>query len=642
MISSITRISKLKLKLKPSTSSGLNSSIRYFTKDHKKFALYNNLSSPSLYNSPVSDELVVASSSSSSSSPSSSSSTANSKRSIKNLNSNSIHHQNRHQDITSLNQIYDKIKSGRIDDDDYNSRNNKNTFIDGIPNNLQLYQGIQTWSLFEACLKSNDFARAESLLSTLSKIKDENNSSPYLIDGIVQFLSSWSKLDNIKIENLQNWLNNVLNNFKEVRLEPRIYAVLIKIIFDKDSNNIILVNNEINKYLNLNLSTSVSDIFQYSDFIGLDNIRNLINFNPNLKNDLSDDFKQLIDLIEKKEKFELELKLKNNLNNLKKFNPKTATTTTTAAAATTTKTSTTISAKATTESTIIDSNDTTISLNDSNTDSKKLDSLNLNDAPSVSLQQQQAQQTTETSTLSPNTETQTAEIKTISAKSTLIEPIKTTESQRDPKDSKKSLEESTDYAEDDYKRMFSNYEPKDLKIEVDPGVVDNGMNNLRAVSAFNLRAIRHSLIGLEDSYNSKLVEKLRREFSCYEDLPFFSNENPNNNSSLNSGDKIDESSSLITNKKINFFEFRKNLSSEEQIQFDEIFDSISEQRELILEKSMVAVAKRKWEYEFEKIKDKSMPNSVGSYLYEWLQLFKPLIDQQFKKFKSIFNLNLIT
>ncbi|OWB80963.1 hypothetical protein B5S32_g5296 [[Candida] boidinii] len=655
MISSITRISKLKLNSSYYSSSysglNLNSSIRFFTKDHKKFALYNNLSSPSLYNSPVSDELVVASSSSSSSSSStsssssSSSSSANSKRNIKNLN-----HHNRHEDITSLNQIYDKIKSGRIDDvydhnDDYNSRHfNKNTFIDGIPNNLQLYQGIQTWSLFEACLKSNDFARAESLLSTLSKIKDENNSSPYLIDGIVQFLSSWSKLDNIKIENLQNWLNNVLNNFKEVKLEPRIYAVLIKIIFDKDSNNIILVNNEINKYLNLNLSTSVSDIFQYSDFIGLDNIRNLINFNPNLKNDLSDDFKQLIDLIEKKEKFELELKLKNNLNNLKKFNQNIIPSSTTSAAAsasataiaTTTATATTAktTAKTTAETTAetikANSNNTEILLNDSNNNNnKELDSLNLNnnDAKQVSLQQQESI----TTISSPIIDSKTTEIKTDAAN---LEQDQTTvadakESQTDSTNSKNPIKDSSsDYDENDYKRMFSNYEPKDLKIEVDPGVVDNGMNTLRAVSAFNLRAIRHSLIGLEDSYNSKLVEKLRREFSSYEDLPFFSNENSNdNNNMLNGTDKIDESS-LITNKKINFFEFRKNLSNEEQIQFDEIFDSISEQRELILEKSMVAVAKRKWEYEFEKIKDKSMPNSVGSYLYEWLQLFKPLIDQQ--------------
>ena len=149
-------------------------------------------------------------------------------------------------------------------------------------------------------------------------------------------------------------------------------------------------------------------------------------------------------------------------------------------------------------------------------------------------------------------------------------------------------------------------------------VIDNNMETLKSVSSENLKNIRHSLLGLVDSYNDgQFVKKLVQLIEL---------------------EKLDiDTSQLIEQTKngtINLFELKNKLPLAQHEKFDQILDNISEMRERILESSTLEAAKLKWEREFENIKDKSLPSPVGAYLHDWLQNLIPLIEEEIKECKK--------
>lgn len=150
-------------------------------------------------------------------------------------------------------------------------------------------------------------------------------------------------------------------------------------------------------------------------------------------------------------------------------------------------------------------------------------------------------------------------------------------------------------------------------------VIDNKMEKLKAVTSENLKNIRHSLLGLIDSYNDgQFVQKLVQLIEL-EKLP------------------IDTDKIIFQSKEggaLNLFELKNSLPLEYHEKFDEILDNISEMRERVLESSTLEAAKLKWEREFENIKDKSLPSPVGAYLHEWLQQLSPMIDEEIKEYRK--------
>ncbi|TID29695.1 hypothetical protein CANINC_001708 [Pichia inconspicua] len=192
-----------------------------------------------------------------------------------------------------------------------------------------------------------------------------------------------------------------------------------------------------------------------------------------------------------------------------------------------------------------------------------------------------------------------------------------------------TLEHEKHTHEDDNLRFEKDLKIEEVDLELFSGqkeevaqpkdtVIDNKMEKLKAVNSENLKNIRHSLLGLVDSYNDgQFVQKLIQLIEL-EKLPI-------------------DSDALLTETKegtINLFDLKNSLPLNYHDKFDEILDNISEMRERVLESSTLEAAKLKWEREFENIKDKSIPSPVGAYLHEWLQQLTPMIDEEVKEYRK--------
>lgn len=432
----------------------------------------------------------------------------------------------------SLDDIYTKITSKS----DYNPTKNSDMFFASTAYDKILTRFddeiLQTWSLYEACLESGDYERADLMLQNIAS--NRYGSTTYFLDAICEFLKTWGNEDSNSMTEVRRWFKYVCSLNKNFNPDARIYAWLIKLSFKK-LNSVPEANKLLVEYFMLDPSNKNSDVLRYVDIIGLLNIKKLVDYQPKLTEDLQGNFKDLfVALNENKDSKSNEQKemLENNSNN--------------------------------------DNNNTTL----------------LNEAPAV------ASTNADNITAPVNSENQT---------------IKQSE----------TAHESEPLDIEDISFDFSS-KAKQKPRQPNNEVIDNKMETLKSVSSENLKNIRHSLLGLVDSYNDGQFVKNLIQLIELEKLD------------------IDTSRILEESKQgtINLFELKSKLSLEQQDKFDEILDNISEMREKVLESSTLEAAKLKWEREFENIKDKSLPTPVGAYLHDWLQQVIPLIEEEIKECKK--------
>lgn len=434
----------------------------------------------------------------------------------------------------SLDDVYTKI----ISKQGYTSANNDmffaSTAYDQVLTRVDA-EILQTWSLFEACLESGDYERADLILQNIATHK--SNTETYFFDAVCEFLKTWGNEDSNSMAEVRRWLKYVCSLNRNFIPDARIYAWLIKLQFKK-SNDVEAVHKLLVEYFMLQQSNKNADVLRYVDIIGLLNIKKLIDYKPKLAEDLAGNYKALFLAMAE----------------------------------------------------------------DKHINTSKLQSSSMNDAP-VHTQ------------LSSNSLLDSA-INPESAAPLRSESLSNLESETMSSDNAMSVTEEGSKIQDISLDLVSS-EKDDVK-EPTNKVIDNKMETLKAVSSENLKNIRHSLLGLVDSYNDgQFVKKMIQLIEL---------------------EKLDIDTNLLLEKSkegtINLFDLKNSLPYEQQDKFDEILDNISEMRERVLESSTLEAAKLKWEREFENIKDKSLPSPVGAYLHDWLTQLIPLIEEEVKECKK--------
>ena len=391
---------------------------------------------------------------------------------------------------------------------------------------------LQTWSLYEACLESGDYERADLMLQNIANHRSENRT--YFVDAICEFLKTWGNEESNSMDEIRRWLKYVCSLDKNFSPDARIYAWLIKLSLKK-TNEVNEAYKLLTEYYTLQQSNRNADVLRYVDIIGLLNIKKLVDFQPKLTDDLTGNYRELFRAF-------TEDKEKSNSS---------------AATATTPTVNTQLVA---------------------DMEGNEEQPVNKSDEPTEIIER----------------ELEPSEAKSLNADA--------------PRTDAQLQEIDLDSVSDEKPQVR----------QPDNRVIDNHMETLKGVSSENLKNIRHSLLGLVDSYNDgQFVKKLTQLIEL---------------------EKLDVDTSKLQAQSesgtINLFEFKNSLPLEQQAKFDEILDSISEMRERILESSTLEAAKLKWEREFENIKDKSLPSPVGAYLHDWLQQLTPLIEEEIKECKK--------
>lgn len=441
----------------------------------------------------------------------------------------------------SLDDVYTKIISkpgfnSTINNDMYFTSTSYDQVLTRIDSEI-----LQTWSLYEACLESGDYERADLILQNIANNK--SNSGTYFLDAVCEFLKTWGNEDSNSMAEVRRWLEYVCSLNRYFSPDARVYAWLIKLQLKK-SNDVKATNDLLNEYSNLQSSNKNADVLRYVDIIGLLNIKKLVDFKPKLLDDLAGNYKALFIAMAEDNK---------------------ATTNTEQSGLSSSNSSSSVH---------------TQSLNESVTEND--DSQQIQNATSV------------------NSE---PEAKLGSDLLSSVDSSKMAESSENEISSVQEI--SLDLVSNEHEEIR---QPTNK-------VIDNNMENLKAVSSENLKNIRHSLLGLVDSYNDgQFIKKL---------IQLIELEKLSIDTSTLSAKGKDET--------LNLFELKQSLPLEQQDKFDEILDSVSEMRERVLESSTLEAAKLKWEREFENIKDKSLPSPVGAYLHDWLKQLIPLIEEEVKE-----------
>lgn len=357
---------------------------------------------------------------------------------------------------------------------------------------------LQIWSLYETCLESRDFERADLMLQNLATSKF--NGTTHFVDAICEFLKVWGSEDSVSMDEIRSWFNHVYSLNSHHMPDARVYAWLINLNFrkglqSKDAMGLLM------EFRLLSPSNKNADVLRYVDIIGMLNIKKIVDYSPSIADDLPENYRNLFKAVKNQMKEE--------------------------------------------------------PVSEIELSSLPHDPIN---ATSVELKE--------------DNQMNTPEIK-LSIK----------------EDQKQSPMQPTNE------------------------VIDNNMEKLLSVSAENLKNIRHSLLGLVDSYNDGQFVKQLVQLCELEKI----------NVDMN---QIKQDSEIGI---INLFELKNKLPLEQHKKFDDILDQISESRERVLESSTFEAAKLKWEREFENIKDKSLPSTIGAYLHTWLTELTPMIQKDIKE-----------
>lgn len=392
--------------------------------------------------------------------------------------------------VTTLDDIYASLKTPRtsssLDADDFALSSG----TDGIYTQIHSKM-VQRWSLFEACLKSQDYRRAELILENLAATDNANTS--YYTDGIAEYLKMWGMQPTISMEDVHSWLDRMGEIDASFREDARVYAWIVRLGFDK-SEPIDRIMRSLEQFQRYGNGDTTAKVFAYADIVGISNIQKLVSTYPELRKDIPEEYKDLLDLL-----------------------------------------------------------DSEPQVDDLTTDPS---------APQ---------------TFAPGPE-----------------PVNQVET------APKAAIEVVDLDNED-------------------AVVDNGLKELDSVMSWNLKAIRHSLVGLANSSNDHcFVEKFMQEA----DRVHLGVDNEAIQKTLNEG------------KQVNFFELKKSIPFENQELFDEVLDTVSQEREIVLETTTIEAAMAKWKHESDGVKGNAIPYTVGTYLHTWVEQLTPLIKNEVAEYRK--------
>ncbi|ODV83043.1 hypothetical protein CANARDRAFT_30384 [[Candida] arabinofermentans NRRL YB-2248] len=396
----------------------------------------------------------------------------------------------------TIDQIYDKLNTKTA------SKSRDAMYLSTSSDNVVTTvssTALQNWTLFEACLNSKDYERADMMLHTMAQFKDPTNNkklAPYFADGICEFLKFWGSQESVSMESIRNWLDYVSQFSRDFKSDPRVASWLIRLAFSKGLPVQEIIK-EFYYYTSAAYHNRRSDILKYMDIIGILNVRKLINYEPDLLGEVPVEYKELFEFLGKGD-----------------------------------------------------------------------------------LEESLAE-------LHQNEEMQT--------KSETVQPLKEAVSN-----------ESSEQINDEL-------------LDNEPKTINRGLDDLLPVSSHNLITIRHSLMGLLNSFNDGQFFRNLIEMSKEQrlDLDYESLEK-----------QIQESQTA------DLFELKKSLPYHQHDQFDSILDEISKDRQLVLESTMTEASRKKWEYEYQNLKDKSIPSSIGSYLHLWMTQTVPLIEAEIKEYQN--------
>ncbi|VEU20933.1 DEKNAAC101802 [Brettanomyces naardenensis] len=439
---------------------------------------------------------------------------------------------------TTLDDIYSKLKTPSATKPFEGESFRLSSAVDGVLTTVNI-TAVQRWSLFEACLKSRDYERADLILQNLASKNGSKN--PYYLDGVCEFLRAWGSEEGVKLDEVRNWIDHMSEMDASFKTDPRVYAWVIKLSFNKGLE-LIDIMREFYYYRLTGYGNTNADILRYVDIIGIFNVKKLVAFDSRLKDDIPQDYKDLFDILLSSEAAEGETQ------------------------------------KVTPEA---------IGLAGELVETKQ----DMRGEVSEEVAEDHTDITSSTEKLANSTS--------------------------DVVDTEANIDQDDDEDELSIKQVIKKAQERVIDLEKETEVIHNGIDELKSVSTWNLKAIRHSLLGLVNSYNQG---EFIRKFAAEVDAA-----------------GLDLDTTAIMNdaengKQINFFELKGGLPYAQQGQFDDVMDKISEDRQIVLEGTMIEAAKAKWDHEFENLKDKSMPSSIGSYLHNWLTQLVPLIEKDVEEY----------
>lgn len=440
---------------------------------------------------------------------------------------------------TSLDDIYSKLKAPAVPRSFRGDSFSLSTPVDGVLTPVNI-TAVQRWSLFEACLKSRDYERADLILQNMASKDDSKN--PFYLDGICEFLRSWGEEQEVGIEEIRGWIDHMSAKNCSFKRDPRMYSWVIKLSFDKGADMKDIMR-EFYYYRLTSYGNKNSDILRYIDIIGIFNAKKLVAFDPSLREDIPQDYKDLFDII--------------------------------------------------------------LTSQPENADDENISASRAVAGQISELMQKEKPVITNTTITNKSEEEEGAL------------PKVTLQSNEADLNIAKREEDEPEEEPLDIKEVIKKAKQNVVDLDKEKKVINNGLEELKSVSTWNLKAIKHSLLGLVNSYNNgEFIRKFVHEAEK---------------------SKLDIDFDAVLRKakegqQVNFFELHESLPYEQQGRFDQVLDKISEERQIMLEGTMIEAAKAKWDHEFENMKDKSMPSSIGSYLHNWLSQLIPLIEKDINEY----------
>ncbi|KAF6013778.1 hypothetical protein HII13_001025 [Brettanomyces bruxellensis] len=451
---------------------------------------------------------------------------------------------------TSLDDIYSKLREPVSTDKYVGDSFRLSSSVDNVLTPVNI-TAVQRWSLFTACLKSRDYERADLILQNLSTQSSVNN--PYYQDGICEFLACWGQEENITIGAVRSWLNRMSSVNESFQKDPRVYAWMIRILFQKGEDAETAMK-ELAYYKLAAYGNKNSDVLRYINIVGVFNVKKLVTYDPNLRESIPDDYKDLFNILLSHPNYPTQSKVLETSN------------------------SDTISKEISQNEGITPKTEGGFEYKLSTEKTNKIENKDKKD----NLQEHMVN------------------------KKALFEANKLVEGERDDND----LDVAT---------IIKEAQQNVINIDKENKAIDNGIVELKSVSTWNLKAIRHSLLGLVDTYHQGKF--IRQFIEAVEEA------------------NLDVDTDAVmkcanAGKQVNFFDIKESLPFEQREKFDEVLDEISEERQILLEGTTIEAAKAKWDHEFENLKDKSMPSSVGSYLHNWMEQLTPLIEKDVDEYEK--------
>ncbi|AGO11467.1 AaceriACR224Cp [[Ashbya] aceris (nom. inval.)] len=144
--------------------------------------------------------------------------------------------------------------------------------------------------------------------------------------------------------------------------------------------------------------------------------------------------------------------------------------------------------------------------------------------------------------------------------------------------------------------------------------LDKNADELLSVGTFGMRAVRHSLLGLE------IGEKQRERLNGLAVDPLLK-------------------SSIPADYSIDFFEIYKSLETDKERQaFDSFLEDFNSERQCDLESRSVTAAKQRWKHEFAEAQARgalSVQRSLNAQLWEWYLGMIPLLKEEVKACREL-------